>query len=35
MSPQPLGTLKGFAVTFRQIFRRPIPQRYPEYQAPV
>ena len=35
MSPQPFGTLKGFGVTFRQIFRRPITQQYPEYKRPV
>ena len=29
------GTLKGFAVTFRQIFRKPITQQYPEYKRPV
>ncbi len=35
MSPQPLDTFKGFAVTFRQIFRKPITQQYPEYKRPV
>ena len=35
VSPQPLDTLKGFAVTFRQIFRKPITQQYPEYKRPV
>ena len=35
MSPQPLDTFKGFAVTFRQIFRKPITQQYPEYQRAV
>ena len=35
MSPQPLGTLKGFAVTFRQIFKKPITQQYPEFKRPV
>ena len=34
MSPQPLDSLKGFAVTFRQIFQ-PITQQYPEYKRPV
>ena len=29
------GTLKGFGVTFRQIFRKPITQQYPEYKRPV
>ena len=28
-------TLKGFAVTFRQIFKKPITQQYPEYKRPV
>ena len=35
VSPQPLDSLKGFAVTFRQIFRKPITQQYPEYKRPV
>src|SRR3989442_12792042 len=35
MSPHPLDSFKGFAVTFRQIFRRPITQQYPEYKRPV
>jgi NADH-quinone oxidoreductase subunit I len=35
MSPQPLDSLKGFAVTFRQIFKKPITQQYPEYKRPV
>src|ERR671915_171846 len=35
MSPQPIGSLKGFAVTFRQIFKKPITQQYPEYKRPV
>ena len=30
MSPQPFDSLKGFAVTFRQIFKKPITQQYPE-----
>ena len=25
----PIGTAKGFGVTFRQIFRKPITQQYP------
>ena len=34
--PQPAAdTLKGFGVTFRQIFRKPITQQYPEYKRPV
>ena len=35
MSPQPLDTLKGFALTFRQIFKKPITQQYPEYKRPL
>ncbi len=35
MSPQPLDSLKGFGVTFRQIFKKPITQEYPEYKRPV
>src|SRR5205809_7859357 len=35
MSPQPLDSLKGFGVTFRQIFRKPVTQQYPEYKRPV
>ena len=35
MSPQPIETLKGFAVTFRQIFKKPITQQYPEYKRPL
>ena len=35
MSPQPFDSLKGFAVTFRQIFRRPITQQYPEVKRPL
>ena len=35
MSPQPFDSLKGFAVTFGQIFKKPITQQYPEYKRPV
>ncbi len=35
MAAQPLGSLKGFAVTFRQIFKKPITQQYPEFKRPV
>src|SRR5207249_5640936 len=35
MSPQPLDTVKGFAVTFRQLFNKPITVQYPEYVRPV
>ena len=31
----PLGTAKGFGVTFRQIFNKPITQEYPEFKRPV
>ena len=30
-----LRNLKGFGVTFRQIFKKPITQQYPEYKRPV
>ena len=33
--PQPLDSVKGFAVTFRQLFKKPITQQYPEYKRPV
>jgi NADH-quinone oxidoreductase subunit I len=29
-APSPTGTLRSFAVTFRQIFRRPVTLQYPE-----
>src|SRR5438874_11683325 len=35
MSPQPLESFKGFGVTFKQIFKKPITQEYPEYKRPV
>jgi NADH-quinone oxidoreductase subunit I len=35
MTPQPIGTLKGFAVTFGKLFRKPITQQYPEFKRPV
>ena len=35
MSPQPMESLKGFGVTFKQIFKKPITQQYPEYKRPV
>ena len=31
----PIGTARGFGVTFRQIFKKPITQEYPEYKRPV
>src|SRR5262249_24379891 len=33
--PQPLDSVKGFAVTFRQMFKKPITQQYPEYKRPL
>ena len=30
-----VDTLKGFGVTFKQIFKKPITQQYPEYKRPV
>src|SRR5437764_14198326 len=35
MSPQPVDTLKGFGVTFKQIFKKPLTQQYPEFKRPV
>ncbi|TML82389.1 MAG: NADH-quinone oxidoreductase subunit I [Actinobacteria bacterium] len=35
MSPQPFDSVKGFGVTFKQIFKKPITQQYPEYKRPV
>ncbi len=35
MSPQPLDSFMGFAVTFRQLFKKPVTQQYPEYKRPV
>ena len=31
----PLESVKGFGVTFRQIFKKPITQQYPEVKRPV
>ena len=33
--PQPFDSVKGFGVTFRQIFRKPITQQYPEFKRAV
>lgn len=30
-----LDQVKGFSVTFRHLFRKPITQQYPEYKRPV
>src|SRR5688500_20218823 len=35
MSPQPFSSMKGFGVTLKQIFKKPITQQYPEYKRPV
>ena len=35
MSPSPVAPVKGFAVTLRQIFKKPVTQEYPEYKRPV
>ena len=35
MSRTALGTFKGFGVTLKQIFKKPITQQYPEYKRPV
>src|SRR6266568_2717260 len=35
MSPQPISTLKGFGVTFKLIFKKPLTEQYPEYKRPI
>src|SRR5207253_999552 len=35
VSPSPVAPVKGFAVTLRQIFKKPVTQEYPEYKRPV
>ena len=35
MSPQPTASFRGFGVTLRQIFKKPITQQYPEYKRPL
>ena len=35
LMPQPTSTLKGFGVTFKQIFKKPLTQQYPEYKRPI
>ena len=35
MSPQPIDSFRGFGVTLKQIFKKPITQQYPEYKRPV
>ena len=35
MPANPVNSIKGFGVTFKQIFKKPITQQYPEYKRPV
>src|SRR3954453_19449020 len=35
LMPQPFDSLKGFAVTFGQLFHKPLTQQYPEYKKPM
>src|SRR4026209_2655072 len=35
LNPNPIESVKGFAVTFKQIFKKPITQQYPEYKRPL
>ncbi len=35
VSPQPFDSIKGFGVTLKHIFKKPITQQYPEYKRPV
>ena len=35
MSPLVPNTLKGFGVTLKQVFKKPITQQYPEYKRPI
>ena len=35
MSPQPIDSVRGFGVTLRQIFKKPITQQYPEFKRPL
>ena len=35
MSPSPLDAVRGFGVTFRQLFKKPITVEYPEVVRPV
>ena len=32
---QPFSSLKGFGVTLKQVFKKPITQQYPEFKRPV
>ena len=29
------NTLKGFGITLKQVFKKPITQQYPEYKRPI
>ena len=35
VNKNPIDTVKGFGVTFKQIFKKPLTQQYPEYKRPV
>jgi NADH-quinone oxidoreductase subunit I len=35
VSPNPFSTFKGFGVTFRQLFQKPLTVQYPEVVRPV
>ena len=35
MTSPAIGTFKGFGVTLKQIFRKPLTQQYPEYKRPL
>jgi NADH-quinone oxidoreductase subunit I len=35
VSPQPFDSFRGFGVTLKQIFKKPITQQYPEEKRPV
>ena len=35
VNKNPIDTVKGFGVTFKQIFKKPITQQYPEYKRPL
>src|SRR4029434_6500118 len=35
MTSPAIGTFKGFGVTLKQIFKKPITQQYPEYKRPL
>lgn len=35
MSPQPIESFKGFGVTLRSVFKKPITQQYPDFKRPV